>query len=217
MRTRLSRIEPRTVAVVHPDCAASVFWELDPAVAGKVIADGSARFEKEAWLATVLLDGGCGFNLVAATGASERVIASVLHCSPAQAPGAAQLPTAPVSSDSHLLTSLHIDSALAGCGLESVLIDAVVAELMNHNVHAVEAIAYRRDYVGDLSTQTTRLLAIADRAAEHGIMGLDLLESAGFKVIQDHPLFPRVRIELPPPHALLTAEAVEQLLSRAVV
>lgn len=234
----LLKLEPETVSVMHPGCASSVFWEFEPSVAERVLADGSERFEKEAWVASVLLENGeCGFSLIAAPRpvAGEealidevahvvppggRVIATVLYCQPAQAPGSAQLPTAPVSPDARLLSSLHIDALFAALGLESVLVDAVLAALMATEVTAVEAFAYRRPgerTASDCPPLSPELEEVYEHVDDHGILEVSILESAGFKVVEDHPYFPRLRIELPPPQALLTAEAVEQLLAGAVV
>ena len=45
---------------------------------------------------------------------------------------------------------------------------------------------------------------------------METLESAGFRVERDHPITPRLRLELPPAFDLLTAAAVEDLLARAL-
>ena len=38
---------------------------------------------------------------------------------------------------------------------------------------------------------------------------------SGFEVVRDHPVLPRLRLEMPPAKGLLSAEAVEKLLSGA--
>ncbi|MDO5098590.1 MAG: hypothetical protein Q4D85_07485 [Corynebacterium sp.] len=216
MDARLQRLTTEAIPLVHYNCARSVFWELCPSVQDSPRLD--AAFEKEVWLATGLLEGDSGgFNLIhpRPTVAPIRSIATILYCNPAVAPGVVQLPSAPVSSDARLITSLHIDPVIADTGLETVMVDAVVMELVAAEVPAVEVFGLRSEAVADAALVADAAVArIAERAAAVGLIDVHIWESAGFMVVQDHPVLPRLRMELPPVRELLTALAAEELLNR---
>lgn len=219
MFSRVSPLSPETISRIHPQAGRSIFWELDPETAAVVQSSGDPTFEKEAWLTTTLLEyGSCGFSLERST--HERAVATVLYCSREHAPGAVQLPTAPVSEDAEVLTSLFIDPGFAGIGLESLLLDAAIMSLVEREVPAVEAFGWRTDFFA--RADVDELLegpigTVLRSATEIGLMTVSVLESAGFQVVADHPVLPRLRLELPPQHALLSAAAMEQLLERMVM
>lgn len=208
-----------TMGRIHPQAARSIFWELDAEAASLVHDSGDPSFEKEAWLTTTLLEYGCcGLSLERSTAA--RAVATVLWCSRDAAPGCAQLPTAPVSEDAEVLTSLFIDPGFAGVGLEAVLLDAAIMQLVDADVPAVEAFGWRQDFFS--RADVDELLegpvgSVLRSASEIGLMSVAVLESAGFQVVADHPVLPRLRLELPPQHGLLSVAAVEELLDRARV
>ena len=160
--------------LIHPQAGRSIFWELDPDAASLVTSSGDPSFEKEAWLTTTLLNyGPCGYSLERST--HERAVATVLWCSRDYAPGCAQLPTAPVSEDAEVLTSLFIDRALAGVGLESVLLDATIMHLVDSDATAVEAFGWREDFF--LRADVDELLegpvgTILRSASEIGLMSV---------------------------------------------
>ncbi|MBI8999820.1 hypothetical protein M0E87_03135 [Corynebacterium sp. CCM 9185] len=218
----LYAVTPDTVCLMHPRARASVFWELDPATAAEVTATGSANLEKEAWIHRVLVEqGGCGYNIgtVEETGA----IASVLFCDPEEASGVVQLPTAPVSPDAMLLSSLFIDDRFGGTGLEAVLVTAVILELTRRGVRAVEAFAVRgvegiagnsvlEGSARDDTVPPDRddgAAEVVARAADIGLLRIEVLEAAGFEVVADHDLLPRLRLSLPPENAAWKVGAAE--------
>lgn len=219
MFATLIPLSPETMGRIHPQAGRSIFWELDAEAASLVQDSGDPAFEKEAWLTTTLLDYGCcGLSLERSTAA--RAVATVLWCSRDAAPGCAQLPTAPVSEDAEVLTSLFIDPGFAGVGLEAVLLDAAIMQLVEADVPAVEAFGWRQDFFS--RADVDELLegpvgSILRSASEIGLMSVAVLESAGFQVVADHPVLPRLRLELPPQHGLLSVAAVEELLDRAWV
>ncbi|SMG18032.1 hypothetical protein SAMN06295981_0929 [Corynebacterium pollutisoli] len=219
MFATLIPLSPETMGRIHPQAGRSIFWELDAEAASLVQDSGDPAFEKEAWLTTTLLDYGCcGLSLERSTAA--RAVATVLWCSRDAAPGCAQLPTAPVSEDAEVLTSLFIDPGFAGVGLEAVLLDAAIMQLVDADVPAVEAFGWRQDFFS--RADVDELLegpvgSILRSASEIGLMSVAVLESAGFQVVADHPVLPRLRLELPPQHGLLSVAAVEELLDRAWV
>ena len=219
MFATLIPLSPETMGRIHPQAGRSIFWELDAEAASLVHDSGDPAFEKEAWLTTTLLNYGCcGLSLERSTAA--RAVATVLWCSRDAAPGCAQLPTAPVSEDAEVLTSLFIDPGFAGVGLEAVLLDAAIMQLVDADVPAVEAFGWRQDFFS--RADVDELLegpvgSILRSASEIGLMSVAVLESAGFQVVADHPVLPRLRLELPPQHGLLSVAAVEELLDRARV
>lgn len=219
MFATLIPLSPETMGRIHPQAGRSIFWELDAEAASLVHDSGDPAFEKEAWLTTTLLEYGCcGLSLERSTAA--RAVATVLWCSRDAAPGCAQLPTAPVSEDAEVLTSLFIDPGFAGVGLEAVLLDAAIMQLVDADVPAVEAFGWRQDFFS--RADVDELLegpvgSILRSASEIGLMSVAVLESAGFQVVADHPVLPRLRLELPPQHGLLSVAAVEELLDRARV
>ena len=219
MFATLIHLSQETIGRIHPQAARSIFWELDAEAASLVQDSGDPSFEKEAWLTTTLLHYGCcGLSLERST--LPRAVATVLWCSRDDAPGAAQLPTAPVSEDAEVLSSLFIDPGFAGVGLEAVLIDAAIMQLVDRNVPAVEAFGWRQDFFA--RADVDELLEgpvgrVLRSAPEIGLMSVSALESAGFQVVADHPVLPRLRLELPPAHGLLSVAEVEELFDRARV
>lgn len=223
MNARLYPIDAQHLGLMHPRAARSVFWECDPETAATVCSSGDPVFEKEAWLATTTLNYGCcGFSVSSPSPfdpvSLERVIGTVLYCSPKDAPGAEQLPTSPVSEDAEIITSLFLDPGRVGDGLESVLLDAAIMELVTKEASAVEAFGFREDYIEDpehpMPPETAGIVA---RAGEIGLIGVSYLESAGFQIIREHPVLPRLRLEIPPPLDLLTAEGFAQRLEQVEV
>ncbi|MCZ9310159.1 hypothetical protein ACUY3K_07985 [Corynebacterium uberis] len=206
MAPRLRALDQGSITLVASAAARSVFWELEPDIAARVVARGEERFEKEAWLSTMLVDAPtCGFNIMAPP--ARRAVATVLFCGPADAPGARQLPSGPVSADAYLLSSLFVAPGFGDIGLQAVLIDAVIAELVERRSPAVEAFGVvpgRSDAEG-----------IAARAAEIGLIDAPVLHAAGFELVSAHPVLPRYRLELPPERELLTGAAMESLLVAA--
>lgn len=210
MDSRLHPLTQDTLAALHPGAATGLFWEMEPGPRARVEQAGEQRFEKEAWLATQLTDyGTCGFILDFPEGAP----ATILYCSPAAAPGALSLPTAPVSDDAQLITSLFIDPRHSGRGMESILIDSAVMDLTSRGFAAVEAFGLRGDveyFAAD--EEIDDVIAVVAQREEIGLLGVDQLEGAGFRVQREHPVLPRMRLELPPEHGLLSAADVELLL-----
>ena len=154
---------------IHRQAARSTFWELEAAVSDPV-------FEKEAWLATTLLSfGQCGFTV------GED--ATILFCSREDAAGTAKLPTAPISEDAEVITSLFVKAHLAGRGIEAVLVDAAIMHLTNRGSTAVEAFGYYGD-------PTAAADFLGHKPAYIGLMSYETLRSAGFEVAADQPSTP---------------------------
>ena len=92
-----------------------VFWEVDPATLGDQDHLADPEFEKEAWLSMVMLEWGtCG--QIATSIPEERsereppCLGYVLYAPPRAVPRAHRFPTAPVSADAVLLTSMGVEA-----------------------------------------------------------------------------------------------------------
>lgn len=214
MPLRHARVIPLDAANlnrIHRTTARSVFWELDPL--GDAFAGTDSEVDKAAWLLALAYEQpAVGFSIIDPS-TTAGAHATLLMCPPAAAPGAVRMPTAPFSPDAFCLTSLHIDAAAARTGWEAVLIDAAVASLTQQSFPAVEAFGYRVEAVPE-SEQVSKLTRdIVDKRSSIGVMPVDVLESAGFTVVADHPAIPRLRLELPPAHDLLTEREIAELLA----
>ncbi|NOL58878.1 hypothetical protein CpMRi49_11345 [Corynebacterium ulcerans] len=199
-----------------------MFWELEESAALRASAAGTPTLEKEAWLAAVLSAyGSCGFNITSIHNAAlhgSRACATLLYCPAAEAPGCAQLPTAPVTSDAYVLTSLHRDPAVMGSGIETMLLDAAIVYLAGQGIKALEAFAWDESFCDDpFNPQPENIQRILASVEDIGLMTVALLESAGFEIIRHHPVLPLLRLQLPPAHSLLTAEAAEPLFAKVPV
>lgn len=219
-RARLIPLDASHVDRIHRTAARSVFWELDPLVPTRAVFAGTeSEVDKAAWLfARAYEQQEVGFSIIDPV-SSAGALATLLMCPPSAAPGAVRMPTAPFSPDAFCLTSLHIDKAVAGTGWEAVLIDAAVAALTQQSLPAVEAFGHRAGSCPDLDSSvisgansSLNRELITNRSAI-GLMPVDVLESAGFTVVAQHPVIPRLRLELPPAHDLLTEREISELLA----
>ncbi|MGF2947515.1 acetyltransferase [Mycobacterium sp. Lab-001] len=184
-----------------------VFWEVDPATLGTQDHLADPEFEKEAWLSMVMLEwGSCGqiaAPFVAEHGNTELpCVGYVLYAPPRAVPRAQRFPTAPVSADAVLLTSMGIEAGWASDDLPHGLIAGVIDELVRRGVRALEAFG-RTKAAAEL--QDPRMVdanvrpvleALGDCSVEHCVIDADFLTEAGFVVVAPHRYFPRLRLEL---------------------
>ena len=184
-----------------------VFWEVDPATLGDQVHLADPEFEKEAWLSMVMLEwGSCGqiATPIAAehSDAEPPCIGYVLYAPPRAVPRAQRFPTAPVSADAVLLTSMGVEPGQAADDLPRGLIAGVIDELVRRGVRALEAFG-RTQAAAEL--QDPRMVdadvrpvleALGDCSVEHCVIDADFLKDAGFVVVAPHRYFPRLRLEL---------------------
>ena len=213
-------LTPESLGRIQHQASRTVFWEMAPTDAAVVAATGDVVFEKEAWLTTTLLNyGTCGFSIghrEEHARHSQRAVATVLFCGREQAPGVSNLPTAPVSPDADVLTSLFLDPGFAGTGLEPVLLDAAIMAVVGREAPAVEAFGRRLDLSAEqLAATGPDVRVICENAGNIGLLDVPTLESAGFRGVADHPVLPRLRLDLPPQQDLLSVEAIDQLLAES--
>ncbi|MFT4202147.1 hypothetical protein [Gordonia sp. (in: high G+C Gram-positive bacteria)] len=182
-----------------------VFWEVDPSAEVRL-----SEFDKEAWTSGLLLEWGTcaqlaesGPNVMPAGTASHRmprtVVGTAFYAPPLRVPRAAHFPTSPVSADAVLLTSLRADAGFEEA--RAMLLDAVVADLVQRGVRAVEAFGLRGEAPGEICADC--------------MIDAQFLEDSGFEVVAPHHRFPRYRLVLD--EGLGWKSAVEGALERLVV
>jgi GNAT superfamily N-acetyltransferase len=154
-------------------CRSCLFWELDP-VRRERVADACA--EKDAWVSEVLREwGSCGRVILV----DDLPVGYAVYAPDAFLPGAAAFPTAPVSSDAVLLTTVHVEPAYRGGGLARMLVQGMARDLVQRGgIAAIEAF-------GDPSGRGGRCL-----------LPVEFLGSVGFKTHRPHPTAPRLRMDL---------------------
>ncbi|MEW2274151.1 GNAT family N-acetyltransferase [Streptomyces sp. SID685] len=156
-------------------CRSCVFWELDPVSGEAAVKGGTAAVEKESWISAVLLDwGSCGRVVYV----DDAPVGYVLYAPPAYAPRSAAFPTSPVSPDAVQLITAFIKPGYQGQGLGRVLVQTVAKDLLRRGFKAIEAF-------GDARWKEPACLLPADH-----------LLAVGFKTVRQHPLHPRLRLEL---------------------
>lgn len=186
------------------------FWVLDPDAAASDNTSLDLEFENEAWLSMVMLEwGSCGQMLTA----EGQTIGCALYAPPGAVPRSTTFPTSPVSPDAVLLTSLRIESEVDTEGHSSSLIQAVVGDLVNRGVRALEAFGIRRTDDDAVSgPHATAQLTCSDTTC---MVDADFLEKVGFEVVAPHHRYPRLRLELASDHGW--KEDVESALERLII
>jgi hypothetical protein len=187
-----------------------VFWEVDPATLGNDDRLADPEFEKEAWLSMVMLEwGSCGQVATSNPTAPADCAPSeppclgyVLYAPPGAVPRAQRFPTAPVSADAVLLTSMGIEPSAISDDLPYSLVTRVVDELMRRGVRALEAFGRTEATVELAERQTIDedlrpvLDSLGDCSIDRCVIAADFLQNVGFAVVAPHRFFPRLRLEL---------------------
>lgn len=179
----------RYAALAAP-CRDCLFWELDP-VRRRAVRDDEQMLEKDAWVSHVLREwGSCGRVVVA----DDQPVGFAVYAPEAFVPGAAGFPTAPISSDAVLLTTVWVDPAHRGGGLGRLLVQGMARDLIDRGgVRAVEA------------------FGALDRRHPCATPA-EFLTRVGFKTHRPHPSAPRLRMDLK--GAVTWREEVEGALER---
>src|SRR5690349_13821241 len=93
-------------------CRSCLFWERDPVVRQRLEADERAC-EKDVWVSEVLREwGSCGRVVVV----DGEPVGHLVYAPAAYVPGQAAFPTAPVSADAVLLTTIWVHPDHRGGG-----------------------------------------------------------------------------------------------------
>ncbi|RRQ28428.1 GNAT family N-acetyltransferase [Rhodococcus sp. Eu-32] len=186
------------------------FWVLDPGVDAPSSDSLDLEFENEAWLSMIMLEwGSCGQML--STGGES--IGCALYAPPGVVPRASAFPTSPVSADAVLLTTLRVESEVDREDHSAALMQAVVADLVNRGVRALEAFGIRKT-ADDAKTgpTATSQLTCSDTVC---MIDADFLEKMGFDVVAPHHRYPRLRLELDRDHGW--KQDVESALERLLL
>ena len=172
MSRKIVRLTLDNLDALSAPCRTCLFWELDPVRRAR--AEDRGR-EKDAWLSQVLREwGSCGRVALV----DGQAVGHLVYAPEAFVPGASAFPTAPVSSDAVLLTTVHVDPAYAGGGLARMLVQAMARDLIERGgIRAVEAF-------GDT------------RSRRACVVPVEFLDCVGFKTHRAHSTTPRMRMEL---------------------
>lgn len=183
MSRRLVNLTLDTLADLPRPCRQCVFWELDPVAAKEAREVGDPGLEKEAWVSQALLEwGSCG--KLAYVGVAPA--GYVMYAPPGYLPGATAFPTAPVSADAVLLTTVHVVGPYHGRGLGRALVQAAARDLARRGIRAIEAFGDTRPGEPDDTGLT----------GGRCVTPADFFLAVGFKTVRRHPRFPRLRLEI---------------------
>lgn len=187
-----------------------VFWEVDPSAGVR-----TSEFDKEAWTSGLLLEWGtcaqlaqAGPNVVRSGGdaGSRRTVGTAFYAPPLRVPRAAHFPTSPVSADAVLLMSVRVEPGFDEA--RALLLDGVVADLVQRGVRALEAFGVRAES-GSTGAEDDSSICL------ECMIDAEFLESSGFELVAPHHRFPRYRLVLD--EGLGWKSAVEGALERLVV
>jgi len=190
---KIARLTLDHLDALEAPCRSCLFWELDPVRRARLDDAPACSAEKDAWLSHLLREwGSCGRVVLV----DERPVGYVVYAPVAFVPGAAGFPTAPVSPDAVLLTTVYVDPVHAGGGLGRMLVQGMARDLIERGgIRAVEAFG---------ETRTGRRCVVSSA----------FLGSVGFKTHRPHPTTPRMRMELR--SALTWKDEVEAAVERLV-
>lgn len=166
------------------------------------------EFEKEAWLSMVMLEwGSCGQVALV----DDKPAGCALYAPPSMVPRSDLFPTAPVSADAILLTTMRLEPIGDEHGLGATLVQAAIGDLVRRGVRALEAFGIRADAEAT-PTSTPSATAARECSPQECMISSDFLEDVGFEVVAPHHRFPRLRLELDRDH--LWKADVEAALDR---
>ena len=211
MGRKVVRLTLDHLAALRAPCRECLFWEMDPVRRARVDA-GEAAAEKEAWVSRVLREwGSCGRVALV----DDLPVGYVVYAPPAFVPGADGFPTAPVSPDAVLMTTVYVDPRHAGGGLGRMLIQGMAKDLITRGeLHAVEAFGHRRPGAGAGPRRNAGPPTGSPVEGSSCVLPADFLDSVGFKTQRAHHLYPRMRMDLR--SALSWREEIEAALERIV-
>ncbi len=181
MTRRVASLTLDNLSDLPQRCRECVFWELEPAAGLRAIENADTELEKEAWLSDTLLEwGSCG-QVAYVDGVPAGY---VLYAPPAYVPRAGGFATSPVSADAVLLITARLAPGFAGNGLGRVLVQAVVRDVIQRGVRALEVFGRAGD-----EAKTT------EDPAYRCLLPAAYLRSIGFKTVRAHAQTPRLRLD----------------------
>ena len=145
MEVDIRAITPETASHIEQTSARSMFWVVPGEEYREVCNSPDATFDKQVWIQSVLMNWGiCGYTAFVSTGdkGATEVPAATVFFAPAHFfPGTMVMPTAPVSPDAILISTVHVNSAYMGLYLEQKLLETVLTEAQRRGIKAVEVFA----------------------------------------------------------------------------
>ncbi|WP_457205565.1 GNAT family N-acetyltransferase [Nocardioides sp. P5_C9_2] len=174
MSRRTAPITVDHLAEVGEPCRSCLFWELDAVSRARLDHDERVA-EKQRWLSEVLREWGSAGRVVLVDG---RVAGHAIYVPAAFVPGQAALPTAPVSPDAVVLTTVQVEPWARGGGLARQLVQGMARDLVTRGQVAVEAFGDTRG------------------RADGCVMSAEFLGRVGFRTQRAHITTPRMRMEL---------------------
>jgi hypothetical protein len=190
MSRRTAPITVDHLAEVGEPCRSCLFWELDAVSRARLDHDERVA-EKQRWLSEVLREWGSAGRVVLVDG---RVAGMAIYVPAAFVPGQAALPTAPVSPDAVVLTTVRVEPWARGGGLARLLVQGMARDLVTRGQVAVEAFGDTRG------------------RADGCVMSAEFLGRVGFRTQRAHVTTPRMRMELR--SAISWKDEVEAALER---
>lgn len=145
MDISIRAITPQCSADIEASASASTFWEFPAGYGNGHQSCDDPSFDKQIWLQKVLMEWGiCGYTAFVGTGdaGTRQVPAATVFFAPARyMQGIEKLPTAPISPDAILLSTVHVALPYMGLYLEHQLIDTVITEAHRRGIKAIESFA----------------------------------------------------------------------------
>lgn len=157
------------------DSALCTFWQTVPHN-GAVIARAPHDILRD-WVREVSADWGPPGRIAYVDG---QPVGNVLLAPARYVPRLAAFATAPSDPSTLMLVTVRVNADQQGRGLRKVLVQAAVKEALRHRVRAIDVIAARPQAVG-------RHPCVLEAA---------FLENVGFRVTREHPIYPRLRLDL---------------------
>jgi GNAT superfamily N-acetyltransferase len=155
------------------ECLESVFWELADE---SMSAPEDARFHKEEWFSSTLLEwGACGKLCLGSS--DDRSEGFAQYAPGPYFPRLADYRCGRVSDDAAYLSYCYVVGPQRGTGLGSRLVRTVAREMVERGYRAVEAI-------GDCDCQ------------EGWVLPAPFLAANGFRVLREDPRFPLMRLDV---------------------
>jgi GNAT superfamily N-acetyltransferase len=171
------RLRPMTAADLEllPDpCGGCAFWETSVADLAAPLDHPDRSARKAEWAQEVTDHWGyCGVLAV-----HDDEVLGFLTLSPARlVRRLPALPTTPVGGDVAVLLSAQVTEAWRGKGIGRQLVSTAAGLVARRDIRALEAVGTRRD-------------------GPSCLMPVGWLETVGFGVVREHPVTPRLRLDL---------------------
>jgi GNAT superfamily N-acetyltransferase len=183
VKRRLLDVTLDNLGQIPPEPLNTVFWELDedPEV--------GARFEKEEWFSSTLLEwGSCGKLLTE----SGTAVGFAQYAPARLFPRLGRFRCGRASADAVYLSYCYVVPSRRGGGVGTELVRAVGRDILDRGIRAVEA--------------------LGDREGEPGwILPVEFLARNGFAVLRDDRRYPLMRLDLET--AVVSDEAREAVLA----